>query len=92
MRSRGRLIRTAAAIVSVLLLIAAAVVYLPAVGWSDDEAAARQRAADYLRAVTGDAEDRGWSLLVDPASGPSDPRRTTEPRWPRRTGPASSGS
>jgi hypothetical protein len=62
-------IRTAIAIVSVMLLIAAAVMYLPALGWSNDETAARERAAAYLRAVSGGAEDRGWSLLMNPSSG-----------------------
>ena len=63
------MIKAAAAIVSLGLLIAAAVVYLPAVGWSNDEDAARDRAYAYLAAVSGGAEDRGWSLLMDPSSG-----------------------
>jgi hypothetical protein len=61
------MIRAAVATFSTVLLIAAAVVYLPALGWSNDEPAARERVAAYLRAASGGAEDYGWSLLVDPS-------------------------
>jgi hypothetical protein len=55
--------RTPAILLFAVALIGAGYVYLPAVGWSDSEAEARQRVTDYLKAVALDSGDRGWGLL-----------------------------
>jgi hypothetical protein len=50
-------------VILAILAIGAGIFYLPALGWNNSQADARARATDYLTAVTGGNEDRGWTLL-----------------------------